>query len=162
MGFSRQTKIVVPKLLQKKLTEWYHLHLLHSGETRTELTIGQHFYWKGIRAMRASVTRVCKNCEICRCTKFRNKKYGLLPPKNPDVLPWHTLCIDLVDPYTMGKDSNEVKLHCLTMIDPATGWFEIVEIPNRRADNVSNYLKFAWQTSYPWPTQVVFDRGSEF
>jgi hypothetical protein len=55
---TNQTKIVVPKSLQKKITEWCHLHLLHPGETRTELTIGQHFYWKDIRA---SVTRVCKN-----------------------------------------------------------------------------------------------------
>ena len=62
----------------------------------------------------------------------------------------------------MGKDKNEVKLHCLTMIDPATGWFEIVEIPNRRADYVSNFLEWTWLTRYPWPTQVVFDRGSEF
>ena len=55
---TNQTKIVVPKTLQKKLTEWYHLHLLHPGETRTELTIGQHFYWKGIREQ---VARVCKS-----------------------------------------------------------------------------------------------------
>jgi hypothetical protein len=63
---TNQTKIMVPKSLQLKITEWYHLYLLHPGETRTELTIGQHFYWKGIRA---SVTRVCKNCKICRRTK---------------------------------------------------------------------------------------------
>jgi hypothetical protein len=72
------------------------------------------------------------------------------------------LCIDLVGPYTMGKDSDEVKLHCLTMIDPATGWFEIVEIPNRHADYISNFLERTWLTCYPWPTQVVLDRGSEF
>ena len=81
---TNQTKIVVPKSLQKKITKGCHLHLLHPGETRTELTIGQHFCWKGIQA---SVTRVCKNCETCRRTKVRNKKYGLLPPKDPDVLP---------------------------------------------------------------------------
>ena len=31
---TNQTKIVVPKALQQKLTEWCHLHLLHPGETR--------------------------------------------------------------------------------------------------------------------------------
>ena len=156
---TNQTKIVVPKTLQKKLTEWYHLHLLHPGETRTELTIGQHFYWKGIREQ---VARVCKGCEICRRTKVQTKKYGLLPAKAPDVLPWHTLCIDLIGPYKIGKDQNEVQLHCLTMIDPATGWFEIVETPNRRADEVANLLEMTWLTRYPWPTEVVMDRGNEF
>ena len=48
------------------------------------------------------------------------------------------------------------------MIDPATGWFEIVEIPNRRADYVANYLEFAWLTRYPWPTEIILDRGKEF
>ena len=48
------------------------------------------------------------------------------------------------------------------MIDPATGWFEIAEIPNKRADYVVNILEFTWLTRYPWPTEIVMDRGSEF
>ena len=156
---TNQTKIVVPKTPQKKLTEWCHLHLLHPGETRTELTMGQHFHWKGTRV---SAARVCKGCEICRRTKVQTEKCGLLPAKAPDVLPWHALCIDLMGPHRMGKGQNEVQLHCLTMINPATGWFEIVETPNRRADEVANSLEMTWLTRYPWPTEVVMDRGGEF
>jgi hypothetical protein len=48
------------------------------------------------------------------------------------------------------------------MIDPATGWFEITEIPNHRADYVSNYLEWMWLTRYPWLTKVTLDRGSKF
>ena len=48
------------------------------------------------------------------------------------------------------------------MIDPATGWFEIVEIPNKRADSIANLLEQVWLTRYPWPEQVVLDRGREF
>jgi hypothetical protein len=72
------------------------------------------------------------------------------------------LCIDLVGLYMIGKGSNEVQLHCLTMIDPATGCFEIAEIPNRQADYVSSFLEWTLLASYPWPTEVVFNRGSEF
>ena len=44
--------------------------------------------------------------------------------------PWHTLCIDLIGPYTLkGKDGTVIDFMCLTMIDPATSWFEIVELP---------------------------------
>ena len=39
----RQGKIVIPKQIQKKLLECYHNVLCHPGETRIELTIGQHF-----------------------------------------------------------------------------------------------------------------------
>lgn len=48
------------------------------------------------------------------------------------------------------------------MIDPATGWFEMREIPNKRADEIANIVEQAWFTRYPWPTQIIFDRGSEF
>ncbi len=48
------------------------------------------------------------------------------------------------------------------MIDPATGWFEIVEIPTKRADDIANLLEMNWLTRYPWPTEIVMDRGSEF
>jgi Integrase zinc binding domain len=53
----REDKIVLPKSLQKKAVEWYHKILCHSGETRTELTLGQHFCWKG---MQNTVVAVCQ------------------------------------------------------------------------------------------------------
>ena len=38
--------------------------------------------------------------------------------------------MDLVGPYTLkGKDGTEIDFMCLTMIDPASSWFEIVELP---------------------------------
>jgi hypothetical protein len=75
---AKQCKNVIPKSPQKKATEWCHLHLLHPGETRTELTICQHFCWKGIHA---SVAQVCKNCMICKHTKTRSQKYSPLSPE---------------------------------------------------------------------------------
>ena len=48
------------------------------------------------------------------------------------------------------------------MIDPATGWIEIAEIPSKRTDAVADVIKRTWFNRYPWPTQVVMDRGSEF
>ena len=84
------------------------------------------------------------------------------------MIPWHTLCIDLIGPYSIsqpkkdGKKQEDLHLHCLTMIDPATGWFEIAEIPSKSADNVANILEMSWLTRYPIPTEVVMDRGREF
>ena len=53
-------------------------------------------------------------------------------------------------------------LHALTMIDPATGWFEMREIKSKTADHVANILEQAWLTRCPLPTQATFDGGSEF
>jgi transposase InsO family protein len=48
------------------------------------------------------------------------------------------------------------------MIDPATGWFEIASINTKRADIIANTVEQTWFTRYPWPSQVVLDRGTEF
>lgn len=164
-------KIVLPKKLQKKAVEWYHHTLLHPGETQTELTIAQHFHWHG---MRDTITKICKKCVNCQMTKRKSRKYGKVPAKEPEIQPWKTLCIDLIGPYTFGspatknkkgkviRESTEVTLHCLTMIDPATGWFEIAEIPAKRADEISNILQRTWLDRYPWPEDVIMDRGREF
>ena len=48
------------------------------------------------------------------------------------------------------------------MIDPATGWFEIAEIPAKRADEIINVLEQKWLVRYPKPCEIIMDRGSEF
>ena len=46
------------------------------------------------------------------------------------MTPWEALCIDLFGPYTLkGKDGTQIDFMCLTMIDPASSWFKIVELP---------------------------------
>ena len=74
------------------------------------------------------------------CKHFKNKKtlYEHLPPKNiAELKPW-----DLVHVYLIGKYSKSTRQQqpggtvirknyrptCMTMIDPASGWFEIFEI----------------------------------
>ena len=39
-------RVVVPKVLQTKILEWYHYLLVHPGRDRTLKSISQHFYWK--------------------------------------------------------------------------------------------------------------------
>ena len=48
------------------------------------------------------------------------------------------------------------------MIDPATGWFKIAEILSKRVDDIVNVLEINWLTRYPWPTEIIMDRGKEF
>ena len=153
-------KIVVPTSLRKRMLNWYHDVLMHPGVTRLLLTIKQHFTWPNI--MR-DVEKFCASCHTCQLAKKTKKKYGHLPPKQAEAIPWDTLCIDLIGPYVV-KEHGKQKwiLHCLTMIDPSTGWFEIAEIPNKRADVVANILEQTWLSRYPWPRHVIHDRGTEF
>ena len=48
------------------------------------------------------------------------------------------------------------------MIDPATGQFEIQQYDYKKFITVANIIEQEWFSRYPWPTQVTYDRGSEF
>ena len=153
-------RIAVPKALQLRIVQWYHDILCHPGRTRTEATIAQHFYWKNLRK---DVEKVCSTCSICQINKRNKKKYGHLPEKDAEATPWDKLCVDLIGPYTITrKKKKDLTLWCVTMIDPATGWFEMQTLPSKRADIVANIVEQCWLSRYPWPTQIIFDRGGEF
>ena len=46
---AKHDKIVISKDMQEQVVQWYHTQLCHPGETQTEATIRQHFYWKDLR-----------------------------------------------------------------------------------------------------------------
>jgi hypothetical protein len=48
------------------------------------------------------------------------------------------------------------------MIDPATGWFEIVKATNKSATSIQDLFHNTWLAHYPQPQFIVFDNGGEF
>ena len=153
-------KIVIPSQLTKRVTTWYHETLCHPGITRTEESIGQHLWWPN---MRTEITTHVSRCATCQLNKKQRKKYGLLPEKEAESEPWEKLCVDLIGPYTIKrKRKPDLHVKCVTMIDPATGWFEIAEYDDKQSITVANIVERMWLTRYPLPTQIIFDRGSEF
>jgi Integrase zinc binding domain len=153
-------KIVVPSTLQLRTVQWYHTQLGHPGNKHTEETIRQHFTWKNLRQ---HIKEVCQKCHTCQVTKQMTKKYGLLPEKEAEAEPWDKLCVDLIGPYTLKRKSKvSLKFWCVTMIDPATGWFEMKQINDKEATTVAIIVETTWLTRYPWPTMITYDQGTEF
>ena len=71
----------------------------------------------------------------------KEQKCGHLPEKVAEADPWDVLCIDLIGPHTIerkNKTKKPLTLWALTMIDPATRWFEMREIKTKSADSVAN------------------------
>jgi transposase InsO family protein len=156
----RKDKIVIPTVLQKRVVEWYHTQLCHPGETRTEANLRQHFWWPNLRE---DVAKHCKTCKPCQIAKRTDKKYGHLPMKEAEAVPWQKLCVDLIGRYEIRRKAKKtLHLWCVTMIDPATGWFEMREISNKKADYIANVVEQAWLTRYPKPEMILFDQGKEF
>lgn len=58
----------------------------------------------------------------------------------------------------------DIELTAMTFLDPATGWFEIAEVPtiDWSSARISNLFNDTWLSRYPRPNKVIFDNGSEF
>ena len=92
------------------------------------------------------------------------------------------LCVDLIGSYVLKeKDDTKIDFICLTMMDPAMNWFEIVELdvvekPGSKASNLNASTEYFDKTSqqilrlvnkslfcrYPCCKSVVYDNGSKF
>ena len=89
---------------------------------------------------------------MCQITKQTTAKYGYLLVKENNSKLWETLCVDLIGPYKIpwkGKTTRRKKedcltLWCVTMFDPATGWFEMAEIKTKCADVIANAIEQIW------------------
>ena len=120
-------KMIIPPALQQRTIAWYHHYLQHPGMKRLKETLHATMEWTG---MRTQVKQHVKTCKSCQQNKQQRRSYGHVPEKLAIVKPWETLCVDLIGPYTLkGKDGTIMDFMCLTMIDPATSWFEMVELP---------------------------------
>jgi hypothetical protein len=174
-------RLIIPKPLQRRATMWYHHYLQHPGHTRLEETMKAAIYWKGMRTTIRSITKSCKTCQI---NKKRSLKYGHLPSKIVISTPWEALCVNLIGPYTLkGKDGSSIDFMALTMIDPASSWLEVVELPtitrvmtkkvngkertieeeifDKSSDRISRFLvNKIWLCRYPRCHYLIYDNGS--
>lgn len=113
--------------------------------------------------MQEQVKCYVKACCACQLNKRKTQKYGHLTPKTAETEIWDKMCINLIGPYTIcQKGQPYLECKCVTMIDPASGWFKSQQYENKRAITVANIAEQDWFARYPWLAQVVFDRGNEF
>ena len=83
-----EDKIFINAIIQSYVLHWYHRYLLHLLMNRAEAVICQHLYWPVIvKSFQKEVTHF----ETCQCTKWPNKKYGKLPAKEAEEIPWNRL-----------------------------------------------------------------------
>jgi hypothetical protein len=135
--------------------------------------------------MQTTVRSVTKSCKSCQVNKRRTLKYGHLTSKIVISTPWQALCVDLIGPYTLkGKDGSAIDFMALTMIDPASSWFEIVELPlvkqlttmkvigkekvneelifDKSSNQIARLVNKIWFCRYPRCRYLIYNNGLEF
>ena len=159
---SKNNAIVVPRMLQDRILAWYHEYLVHPGSTRLAKTLTQLFWWDSLPKDAERYVRTCRKCQVCK--KITTKKYGLLPPKEAEpAIPWQRVNLDTIGPLTVRQPNGKnLQLRALTMIDPATGWFEIKDVDEIDSDCCSQAFDDTWLSRYPRPQYLGCDGGKEF
>ncbi len=183
-------KIIIPTSLRHRAVSWYHHYLQHPGHSHLEETMRSMMYWKG---MRTTIQKYVKTCQSCQVNKRHSQKYGHLPPKLVITAPWKALYVDLIGPYTLkGNDGSSINFMCLTMINPTTSWFEIVELPtvdlemtvppagkgkkvtidkntkvaepyfDKSSAQISNLVYKTWFSRYPRSQYIIYNNESKF
>ena len=71
-----------------------------------------------------------KSCKSRQVNKTRTLKFGYLPSKIVISTHCEALCVNLVSLCTLkGLDGSAINFMALTMINLASSWFKIVELP---------------------------------
>ncbi len=98
--------------------------------------------------------------------------------------------MDLIGPCTLSrsKDGTEIDFMCLTMIEPDSSWFEILELPvatiaspsqqgntgtethtktkdaffDKSSAMISTLVNKTWLSRYPCYQSIIYGNGSEF
>jgi hypothetical protein len=175
-------KMIIPKPLQRRAVLWYHHYLQHPGHIQLEESMKATMYWKGMGSTIWSLTKSCKTSQTNKKWKL---KYGHLPSKTIITVPWRMLCVDLIDHYTLkGKDGTIIDFMALTMINPATSWFEIMELPlvrrlititvngkelsiieeifDKTSERIARLVNKILLSRYPRCCYIIYNNGSEF
>jgi hypothetical protein len=174
--------MIISNPLQRHAMLWYHHYLQHLGHTRLEETMKATMYWRGMRSTIWSLTKSCRSCQV---NKKQHLKYGHLPSKIIITIPWRALCVDLIGPYTLkGRDGTIIDFMALTMINPTTSWFEIVELPllrrvksitvngkessiveeifDKTSEHIAQLVNKMCLSRYPRCRYIIYNNGSEF
>ena len=73
--------------------------------------------------------------------KTTSKKNGKLPAKMAEETPWNKLCVYLIGPYKiLIKVKEPLILKEVTLIDPATRWFEVTQYHDKKVVTIANLV----------------------
>eukprot|EP00957_Ditylum_brightwellii_P044318 3362572-Ditylum_brightwellii.AAC.1 len=66
-------------------------------------------------------------------------------------MPWDEVAVDLIGPWRMQVNGQEVEFNALTCIDPVTNLVEMIRLDNKMSEHVAHQFENVWLARYPRP-----------
>jgi hypothetical protein len=78
------------------------------------------------------------------------------------IAPWEEVAIDLIGPWKVKVNGQQVEFNALTCIDTASNLVKLIRIDNKTAEHICDKFTQSWLCQYPRPVQCLHDKGGEF
>ena len=134
-----QWKIALSRNMMQQTITFYHEVLGHPGSRRLRDTMNARYFHPQMRAY-------CERfrCDICQREKLPGAGYGFLPERELNAEPWTEVAVDLIGPWKIDVNGQEVELNALTCIDTTTNLVELTRIEEKTSIHIRDKFTQAW------------------
>jgi hypothetical protein len=132
-------KIALPESIIVDTVKWFHQVMEHPGEKRLQDTLNQCYHHPRLRYHIDKLK--CKNCQKY---KLAGRGYGLLPEREVQIVPWEEVARDLIRPWKVKFNGQQVEFNALTCIDTALKLVELIRVDNKTAKHIHNKFTQSW------------------
>jgi hypothetical protein len=132
-------KIALPESMVVDTVKWFHQVMGHPGEQRLQEMLNQHYYHP----------RWCYHidklkCKDCQKHKLAGRGCGILPKQEVRIAPWEEVAINLIGPWKVKVNGQQVEFNALTCIDTASNLVELIHVDNKTAKHICVKFTQGW------------------
>ncbi len=113
--------------------KWFHQVMGHPSKKRLQETLNQRYYHPKLHY---HIDKL--KCEDCKKHKLAGRGYGLLPKLEVRIAPWEGDAINLIGPWKVKVNGQQVEFNALTCIDTASNLVKLSCVDIKTAKHISD------------------------
>ena len=137
--------------------KWFHQVMEHPGEKRLPETLNQCYHHS---KMRYHIDQL--KSKDCQKYKLAGLGYGLLSKWEVQIAPWEEVTINLIGPWNVKVNSQQVEFNAFTCIEMASNLVELIHVHNKTAKHICDKFTQSWLCQYPCPVRCLHDKEGGF
>jgi hypothetical protein len=119
--------------------KWFHQVMGHPGEKRLHEMLNQCYHHP----------KLCYYIDRLKCKDYQKYElaghgYGLLPEQEVRVAPWEEVAINLIGPWKVKVNGQQVAFNALTCIDTASNLVELIRVDSKTAKHICDKFTQSW------------------